>query len=155
MDGSRMDRRDFLTVAGLGAISAADLLKAAASKNASQPLVELSAGWCRPGAEFSMAPFWFWNDRLTEDEISRQMADFRDHGVYAFVIHPRVGLPRDIGWMSNRMLHFMRFTIEEARRTGIGSSSMTRHVPQRLLLRPGSGREPRLPVPRPRVHRSR
>lgn len=119
MDGSRMDRRDFLTVAGLGAISAADLLKAAASKNASQPLVELSAGWCRPGAEFSMAPFWFWNDRLTEDEISRQMADFRDHGVYAFVIHPRVGLPRDIGWMSNRMLHFMRFTIEEARRTGM------------------------------------
>jgi len=69
-----------------------------------------------PPREFSMAPFWFWNDALDEVEIVRQIADFEAHGVYGFVIHPRVGLPRDIGWMSKRMLDFMRLAVEEARR---------------------------------------
>jgi len=69
-----------------------------------------------PPREFSMAPFWFWNDALDEAEIVRQIADFEAHGVYGFVIHPRVGLPRDIGWMSERMLHFMRVAVAEAKR---------------------------------------
>jgi len=69
-----------------------------------------------PPREFSMAPFWFWNDALDEAEILRQIADFEAHGVYGFVIHPRVGLPRDIAWMSDRMLHFMRVAVEEAQR---------------------------------------
>jgi hypothetical protein len=69
-----------------------------------------------PGREFSLMPFWFWNDDLDEDEIVRQMADFERHGVYGFIIHPRVGLPRDIGWMSERMIDYMRFAVEEAQR---------------------------------------
>ncbi|MGC9395047.1 MAG: glycosyl hydrolase [Anaerolineae bacterium] len=69
-----------------------------------------------PPREFSMAPFWFWNDALDEAEIVRQIADFEAHGVYGFVIHPRVGLPRDTGWMSDRMLYFMRVAVEEAKR---------------------------------------
>ncbi len=69
-----------------------------------------------PSREFSMAPFWFWNDALDEAEILRQITDFEARGVYGFVIHPRVGLPRDIGWMSDRMLHFMRVAVEEAQR---------------------------------------
>lgn len=72
-----------------------------------------------PGAEFSQAPFWFWNDDLTEDEIACQMADFRAHGVYGFVIHPRAGLPRSIEWMSEPMIGFMRFAVLEAERTGM------------------------------------
>jgi len=72
--------------------------------------------WKNPPREFSQAPFWFWNDTLSETEIARQMQDFCDHGVYGVVIHPRAGLPRDTGWMSDRMLHFVRFTVEEAKR---------------------------------------
>lgn len=69
-----------------------------------------------PPREFSLLPFWFWNDDLDETEILRQIADFEAHGVYGFVIHPRIGLPRSIGWMSERMLHFMRIAVEEAAR---------------------------------------
>lgn len=65
-----------------------------------------------PPREFSLLPFWFWNDELSETEILRQIADFEAHGVFGFVIHPRVGLPRSIGWMSERMLHFMRVAEE-------------------------------------------
>ncbi len=76
-------------------------------------------GFANPPREFSLMPFWFWNDRLTEDEILRQIADFEAHGVYGFVIHPRVGLPRDTGWMSDKLLHFMRLAVEEAQRRGM------------------------------------
>ena len=64
-----------------------------------------------PPREFSVMPFWFWNDDLVEDEIVRQLGDFEAHGVYGIVFQPRVGLPRDIGWMSPRLLHFMRVAI--------------------------------------------
>ncbi len=64
-------------------------------------------------------PFWFWNDRLTDEEIVRQIADFEAHGVYGFVIHPRVGLPRDTAWLSPRMLHCMHVAIDEAARRGM------------------------------------
>ena len=66
--------------------------------------------------EFTLVPFWFWNDELNEAELLRQIAEFEAHGVHGFVIHMRVGLPRSIGWMSDRMLHFMRVVIEEAAR---------------------------------------
>lgn len=72
-----------------------------------------------PAHEFSLMPFWFWNDALREEELARQMAEMQDKGVHGFVIHPRVGLPRDIGWMSARMLHFVRFAVEEAARRGM------------------------------------
>jgi hypothetical protein len=76
--------------------------------------VELPAGWLEPAPEFSLAPFWFRNDALSEKEIARQLDDFKAHGVYGFVIHPRAGLPRDIGWLSEPMIKFMRFAIEQA-----------------------------------------
>ena len=66
--------------------------------------------------EFSQAPFWFWNDELNEEEISRQLDEFQAHGVHAFVIHPRAGLPESLAWMSVRLLDFMRFAIAEAER---------------------------------------
>jgi hypothetical protein len=67
-----------------------------------------------PPREFSVLPFWFWNDTLTEKEIIRQIADFDAHGVYGFVIHPRIGLPENIEWLSPEMIRFMRVAIEEA-----------------------------------------
>ena len=66
--------------------------------------------------DFSQAPFWFWNDELNEEEISRQLDEFQAHGVHAFVIHPRAGLPESLAWMSVRLLDFMRFAIAEAER---------------------------------------
>ena len=69
-----------------------------------------------PPRDYSLLPFWFWNDALDAGEIVRQIADFEAHGVYGFVLHPRVGLPRDCGWMSEGLLGFMRVAIEEAAR---------------------------------------
>jgi hypothetical protein len=64
--------------------------------------------------EFSQVPFWFWNDELNVEKITQQIVDFQRHGVHAFVIHPRAGLPRSSGWMSADMLEHMRFAIDQA-----------------------------------------
>lgn len=72
-----------------------------------------------PRPEFSQIPFWFWNDRLDENEIKRQMADFREHGVYGFIIHARMGLPKDIPYMGERWLQLVRAAVEEAARTNM------------------------------------
>ena len=69
-----------------------------------------------PPREFSVMPFWFWNDTLKDDEIIRQIADFDAHGVYGFVIHPRIGLPDNVKWLSAEMIHAMDVAISEASR---------------------------------------
>jgi hypothetical protein len=67
-----------------------------------------------PPREFSLMPFWFWNDTLTDEELKRQIADFEAHGVYGFVIHPRIGLPEETGWLSPAMISAMHTSINEA-----------------------------------------
>lgn len=106
----KLNRRDFLGAAGAVTLG----LPIGATLRAQSAPVALPAEWLNPPAEFSQAPFWFWNDNLSEEELLRQMEDFRAHGVHAFVIHPRAGLPKSIGWMSDRMIELMRFTIERA-----------------------------------------
>ena len=69
-----------------------------------------------PPHEYSIMPFWFWNDTLKDEEIVRQIADFEVHGVYGFVIHPRIGLPDNIKWLSPEMIHSMNVAIREASR---------------------------------------
>ncbi|MBN2594098.1 MAG: hypothetical protein JXA81_11365 [Sedimentisphaerales bacterium] len=113
----KLNRREFFGLAGIGIAGGAWLGNVRVYGNSTARKisgVELPAGWLEPSPEFSLAPFWFWNDRLSEKEIARQLDDFKAHGVYGFVIHPRAGLPRDIGWLSEPMIKFMRFAIEQA-----------------------------------------
>lgn len=72
-----------------------------------------------PPKEFSVMPFWFWNDDLSEAELIRQIDDFERHGVYGFVIHPRIGLPENTGWMSDKMISCMKLAVAEAKRRGM------------------------------------
>ncbi|MFC1634730.1 hypothetical protein ACFL5Z_07795 [Planctomycetota bacterium] len=96
---------------GIGALGiATPRLLAGAAESGQSHALDLKT--CGP--EFSLCPFWFWNDALSEREIARQIKDFQLHGVHGFLIHPRAGLPRSIGWMSENMIDFMRFAIEEA-----------------------------------------
>ena len=111
----QLNRRRFLEAVGVGAAMVALPFAQQSAAEASQSrIVTLPEEWLEPPSEFSQAPFWFWNDDLVEAELLRQIEDFKAHGVQAFLIHPRAGLPKSIGWMSERMIHFMRFAIERA-----------------------------------------
>ncbi|MBQ8654081.1 MAG: hypothetical protein IJ507_04010 [Clostridia bacterium] len=71
-----------------------------------------------PADEFTVIPFWFWNDEMSETELRRQIHDFHAKGVSGFVIHPRKGLPKTIPYLGDSFMHYVRFAVEEA--AGLG-----------------------------------
>lgn len=75
---------------------------------------KLAEEFANPQEEFSPIPFWFWNDTLSEEEISRQMHAFKEKGVDGFVIHPRKGLTSDIVYMEESWMHYVRYAVELA-----------------------------------------
>ena len=72
-----------------------------------------------PPREFTPVPFWFLNDRLDPDELRRQLADFHDHGVYAVVLHPRMGMAPEVGYLSEAFFEHIRTAIEAAAELGM------------------------------------
>lgn len=72
-----------------------------------------------PDSEFSPMPFWFWNDNLDDNEIIKQIREMNGKGVNGFVIHPRIGIPREIPYMSERYLSHVKCAVEEAARLGM------------------------------------
>ncbi|HON91842.1 MAG: hypothetical protein KBI32_07790 [Phycisphaerae bacterium] len=112
---NKLNRRRFLGAVGSGAaLVLCPASSVPAWTVAGEQAATLPPEWVDPPHEFSQIPFWFWNDELSEAELLRQMEDFQAHGVHGFLIHPRAGLPKSIGWLSERMIGFMRFAIERA-----------------------------------------
>lgn len=72
-----------------------------------------------PSKEFTPIPFWFWNDALTDEEIIRQMKDFHEKGVDGVVLHPRIGMPESIPYLSDVFMHFVRTAVETAAELGM------------------------------------
>ncbi|KKI92542.1 hypothetical protein WQ54_09085 [Bacillus sp. SA1-12] len=72
-----------------------------------------------PSEEFTPIPFWFWNDHLTKAEITRQINDFYDKGVTGFVLHPRIGIPEEIVYLSDYFMELVQTAVEEAKRLGM------------------------------------
>lgn len=79
----------------------------------------LKKEFLNPSDEFTPIPFWFWNDDLNEAEIKRQIHDFNDKGVKGFVIHPRIGVPKEIEYLSDRFMELVKFAVLEAESLGM------------------------------------
>lgn len=67
-----------------------------------------------PKKEYTPMPFWFWNDDLSEAEIKRQMEEMKDKGIDGFVIHPRLGLTENIGYLTDTYFHFVQYAVKLA-----------------------------------------
>ncbi len=72
-----------------------------------------------PPREYTLIPFWFLNDQLDETELKRQLDDFAAHGVYGVIPHARIGLPEDIGWMSEAWMRFLKVIVEHCAVQGL------------------------------------
>ncbi|MGJ9384840.1 glycosyl hydrolase [Salipaludibacillus sp. CF4.18] len=72
-----------------------------------------------PSDEYTPIPFWFWNDQLTKEEIIRQIHDFYDKGVTGFVLHPRIGIPKEIGYLSDAYMKLVQVAVAEANDLGM------------------------------------
>ena len=72
-------------------------------------------GITNPDKEYTPIPFWFLNDELSEDAIKRQLEDFKKKGVDGVVLHPRIGLPKSIPYLSNKFMRYIKFAVEVAK----------------------------------------
>ncbi len=48
--------------------------------------------FAHPPRPYSSAPFWVWNDLLTEDQIIETLRSFADRDIRQVIVHPRPGL---------------------------------------------------------------
>jgi hypothetical protein len=79
----------------------------------------LKEEFLNPSSEYTPIPFWFWNDQLTNEELIKQIRDFYEKGVMGFVLHPRIGIPADIEYLSDRFMDFVITAVEEAAKLGM------------------------------------
>ena len=62
-----------------------------------------------PKREFTPIPFWFLNDSLEKEKLKAQLEDFNEKGVNAVVLHPRMGLPQSIEYLSGKYFDIIEF----------------------------------------------
>ena len=67
-----------------------------------------------PDAEFSPFPFWFLNGDLNDGELERQLNDFLSKDIHAVVLHPRVGVPESLRYLSDAFLDRMETIVSFA-----------------------------------------
>ncbi|MCZ8513730.1 glycosyl hydrolase [Paenibacillus filicis] len=79
----------------------------------------LKQQFIHPANEFTPVPFWFWNDELTIEELIRQIADFEAKGVMGFVIHPRIGIPERLVYLSDDYMALVEAAVQEAADRGM------------------------------------
>lgn len=61
----------------------------------------LREAFITPDEDYTPYPFWFWNGELSHTEIKKQIHDFFAKGIHGFVIHPRMGIPKEIPYLRN------------------------------------------------------
>ena len=64
--------------------------------------------------EYTPIPFWFINDALTKEKLRSQLEDFKSKGVDGVVIHPRIGIPRELKYLSEEYFDLMVHTVKSA-----------------------------------------
>lgn len=106
-------RREFLKQ-GSALIAGASIFGSAAPLFAAKPQSVLFDRFVDPPRDYTLIPFWFLNDDLDETELCRQLDDYAAHGVYGVVPHARIGLPRELAFMSDRWLHMIQVCVEHA-----------------------------------------
>ena len=75
---------------------------------------QLTEGLQNPSEEFSPIPFWFFNDKPDKDRIKKQLADYVEKGVNGLVLHPRIGIPREIPYLSDACFQVIKYVVETA-----------------------------------------
>jgi len=70
-----------------------------------------------PPSQYRSAPFWSWNDRLTDEELVRQVRAFHRVGIGGFFMHSRVGLLTP--YLSDEWMKRIRTCVAEAERLGM------------------------------------
>lgn len=77
----------------------------------------LSAEFNAPSAEYTTAPFFVWNYKITKDEIDNYLNDFKKEGSSQVFIHPRPGLVTE--YLSDEWFELYKYTVEKGKELGM------------------------------------
>lgn len=67
-----------------------------------------------PDRTYTPVPFWFLNGVMDRERIRAQLEDFRAHGVYGVVMHPRMGFDPSVPYLSPAFMDWMAYIVETA-----------------------------------------
>ena len=70
-----------------------------------------------PPSEYRGAPFWAFNDLLTEEELRRQIGIFDEMGLGGFHMHVRTGLKNT--YLDDKYMDLVRACVDEAKKRGM------------------------------------
>lgn len=127
----RMNRREFLGTSGKMALGLGLGMKSvamAAENRGGQMAVaagvgageqSLKAAFADPPREFGVMPLWFWNGDMTEEESLRQLREFHAKGFGGWIPHPRLGMSRQVGYLTDEYFRLLKVLVEETRRLGM------------------------------------
>lgn len=73
--------------------------------------------YINPPVEYHSLLFWSWNDLLEEEEIRKQIREFKKGGVGGFFIHSREGLMTE--YMGEQWNLCIKAAVEEAKKQGL------------------------------------
>ncbi len=68
----------------------------------------------QPDMEFTPIPFWFFNDAFDEEKVKNQLTDYVEKGVNGLVLHPRIGVPVEMPYLSEEYFRAVRFIVKTA-----------------------------------------
>lgn len=67
-----------------------------------------------PPKEFTAVPFWFFDDEFDCERVRNQLKDFCAKGVHAFVLHPRIGIPESMEYLSDEYFDAVKYIVDTA-----------------------------------------
>ena len=77
----------------------------------------LSSGFRQPSKEYTTAPFFVWNYKITKSEIDNYMNDFKKAGSSQVFIHPRPGLVTE--YLSGEWFELFKYTVDKGKELGM------------------------------------
>lgn len=80
---------------------------------------ELKQQFLDPGKDYRGAPFWSWNDRLTPEEVARQVRTMKEGGMGGFFMHSREGL--ETPFMGEEWMKCVKAAVDTAKEVGMNA----------------------------------
>ena len=73
----------------------------------------------KPTNRYGVAPFWFLNGDLDDEELRWQVKEMKEKGLFGYVMHARYG--RRVEYLSEEWFHKMDVIIKESEKLGMGA----------------------------------
>lgn len=77
----------------------------------------LSAEFKTPSAEYTTAPFFVWNYKITKEEIDKFLQDFKNQGSSQVFVHPRPGLVTE--YLADEWFDLFKYTVDKGKEMGM------------------------------------